>query len=43
MATYLTDIQAVVPYLYQANHLVGYNVEDKDIQRVVARIYQESF
>ena len=43
VATYLSHIQAVVPYLYQANRLVGHNVEYKNVQRVVACIYSETF
>ena len=43
MASYLLEIQTVIPYLYQTHHLVGYDVEDKYVQSMVACIYQESF
>ncbi len=40
MTSYLTDVKAVIPYLYQTHHLIGYDMEDKDIQCVVADIYK---
>ena len=43
VATYLTDVKAVVPYLQQTDRLVGDNVEDEDVERVVASIDEELF
>ena len=41
VTAYLSRVKSVVPYLQQTHHLVGDDVEDEDVQRVVACIYQE--
>jgi hypothetical protein len=43
VATYLSDVKAIVPYLYQTDCLIGNNVEDKDVKRVVACIDKKPF
>ena len=43
VAAYLTGIQTVIPDLEQADGLVGNDVEDEDVERVVAQLSQESF
>jgi hypothetical protein len=30
VATYLVDVQSIIPYLDKADHFIGYDVEDKD-------------
>ena len=41
VAANLPDVETVVPYLQQTNHLIGNDVEDEDVERVVARIDEE--
>ena len=41
VASYLVDVEPVVPDFDQADHLVGYDVEDKDIKCMVACIGKE--
>ena len=43
VTAYLPDVQAVIPYLYQAHYLVGDDVEDEDVERMVAGIDEEPF
>lgn len=43
VASYLSDVQSVIPYLYQTHHLIGDDVEDEDVKRVVAGIDEEPF
>ena len=39
----LSRVEAVVPYLQQADRLVGDDMEDEDIKRMVAGVDQELF
>ena len=41
VTAYLPDVQAVVPYLDQTHHLIGDDVENEDVKRVVAGIDEE--
>ena len=41
VATYLLYVQPVVPNLDQAYRLVCYDMEDKDVQRMVASVDQK--
>ena len=41
VASYLVDVETVVPYLDQADYLVGYDVEDKDVKCMVACVGKE--
>ena len=43
VAAYLPDVEAVIPDFEQTDRLVCYDVEDKDVKRVVADIGQCSF
>ena len=43
VTAYLSDVQSVIPYLYQTHHLIGDDVEDEDVKRVVAGIDEEPF
>ena len=42
VTAYLSDVQSVVPYFYQAHHLIGDDVENKDVECVIAGIDKES-
>lgn len=42
VATYLSWVEAIVPDFEQTHCLVGHDVEDKDVEGVVAGIHQES-
>ena len=42
MTAYLTDVEPVIPDLNETYHLVGDDVEDEDVERVVAGIDQKS-
>ena len=39
----LSDVETIVPYLQQTDRLVGDDMEDKDIECMVAGIYEEPF
>lgn len=41
VAANLSDVHSVVPYLNQTHHLVGDDVEDENVQRMVASIDEE--
>ena len=42
VASNLTDVQAVIPDLEKTHRLIGNDVEDKDLKRMVADIYQHT-
>ena len=42
VAAYLAAIQSVIPYLHKTHHLIGHDVEDEDVQRVIACIDEEA-
>ena len=42
MTAYLSYVQTVVPYLDKTHHLIGDDVEDEDVQGVVACIDKEA-
>ena len=35
VTSYLVDVKSIVPYLYETDNLIGYDVEDKDIERMI--------
>ena len=43
VASYLSRVKSVIPYLQQAYGLVCYDMEDEDVERVVASIGKEPF
>ena len=43
MTTYGLPRQTIVGYLKRTNYFKGYNVEGKDIECVVANVYERTF
>ena len=43
MTAYLSWVKVIVPDLQQTDYLVGDDVEDEDVEGMVARIDQEPF
>ena len=41
VTSYLVDVKSIVPYLYETDNLIGYDVEDKDIERMITCVGKE--
>ena len=41
VTAYLSDVHSVIPYLDETHHLIGDDVEDEDVECMVAGIDEE--
>ena len=41
VASDLMDVETIVPYLHKTDYLIGHDVEDEDVERVITSVRQE--